>query len=108
MAQSGNQPNSIFEVTIAGQPLRLKSTLDQEVVNQLVSLVNQKVQDALTRTKSGSLHTATVLAALNLAEELILLKSNALRELNQFEKKAQKVLESLESSTSSPRVGLET
>lgn len=95
-----------FEVVIAGIPLKLKSSRDPESVNKLVSLVNSKVEEALTATKSGSVQTALLLAALNLAEELLELKDNALKEINQFEKKAQRILSDLESSKI-PRVGLD-
>lgn len=105
-SSNANNNKGIHEVVIAGMPLKLRSSRDPEVVNNLVSLVNKKVQEALASTKSGSLQAASILAALNLAEELLELKSLALKELNQFEKKAQKVLSDLESSKL-PRMGVE-
>ena len=106
MASSKNLGNGIFEVVIAGMPLKLKSSRDPEVVHALITNVNKKIQEALTGTRSGSVQMATVLACLNLAEELFDLKSTAIRELDQFEKKAQRVLSELESSKL-PRMGLE-
>lgn len=101
-------PNSkgIFEVTLAGVPLKLRSGHDPEIVKKLVSFVDKKVQEALPTTRSGSIQNAALLAALNLAEELFELKAKAIRELDKFEKKAQKVLGDLE-STKPPRVGLD-
>jgi cell division protein ZapA (FtsZ GTPase activity inhibitor) len=106
VASSNSNTKGIFEVNIAGQPLKLRSSRDPEAVRSLVELVNKKIQEALQSTKSGSLQTATILAALNLAEEFLELKTIALKELSQFEKKAQKVLGDLESSKV-PRMGVE-
>lgn len=98
----------IFEVTIAGIPLKLKSGHDPETVKKLVSFVDKKIQQALPATKSGSVQNAALLAALNLAEELFELKAQALGHLDKVEKKAQKVLSELEASRSTaPRVGLD-
>src|ERR1700744_2352854 len=95
---NGPQQKGTFEVTIAGIPLRLKSVQDPEVVKKLVSFVDNKVQQALPATKSGSVQNAALLAALNLAEELFELKERALGQLEKVEKKAQVALSQLESA----------
>ena len=53
--------------------------------------VEAKIQQAMKATKSGSFQSAAVLAALNIAEELILLKRKALAELDRVEEKALKI-----------------
>jgi cell division protein ZapA len=88
----------IFEVTLAGLSLKLKTSHDADTVHQLVSYVDQKVSEALKLTKSGSRENAALLASLNIAEELIILKSRATAEIEKIESKAQKVLADLESS----------
>ncbi len=82
---------------MAGLPLKLKTAHDQETVNQLVQFVDKKIQEAAGATKSG-FQTATVLACLNLAEELILLKRKALSEIDRLETKTRRVITELESS----------
>ena len=64
----------------------------------LTEFVNRKVEDALKITKNGSFQNAAVLAALNIAEELILLKRKALKEIESLEDKAQKLSMELEGS----------
>ncbi|MEQ1877123.1 MAG: cell division protein ZapA [Bdellovibrionia bacterium] len=91
----------IYEVQLAGLSLKLKTSHDAETVNNLVSFVNQKVNEALKLTKSGSIQNAALLASLNIAEELIILKQKALSELDRIEAKAQRVLTDLESSRQS-------
>ena len=89
-----------YEFSIAGLPYKLRSSHDEETVNQLVQIVDQKIQQAMVATKSGSFQSAAVLAALNIAEELILLKKRAHREIERIEDRAMKLSQDLESSKS--------
>ncbi len=107
-ANQGNQSTTgVYEVTIAGIPLKLKSGQDPEMVKKLISFVDKMIQEALPATKSGSVQNAALLAALNLAEELFELKAEALNQLDKFEKKAQRALNELEPSAKPPRTGLD-
>ncbi len=87
-----------YEFQIAGLPYKLKSSHDEKTVQELVDFVDQKVKQALAVTKSGSFQSAAVLAALNIAEELILLKRRAHRELDLLEEKTLKLADSIENS----------
>ena len=87
-----------FEFQIAGLPYKLKSQHDDETVNELVQFVDQKMNQAMAATKSGSFQSAAVLAALNIAEELILLKRRAHRELDKLEERTLKLAQELENS----------
>ena len=94
----------LFEVVVAGVPLRLKSSHDEETVNELISLVDRKVREALPLTKTGSIQNASILAALHLAEEYLILKRTAKAELDNLERKAEKIISELESSRSTPKL----
>ncbi len=94
-----------YEFQVAGMPYRLKSQHDEATVQELVRFVDQKVNQAMAATKSGSFQSAAVLAALNIAEELILLKRRANRELDLLEEKTLKLAQDLEQSKSN-RQGL--
>lgn len=96
MSQGQAGKTAVYEVVIAGVPLKLRSGHDPKVVKELVSLVDSKVQQALPATKSGSVQNAALLAALNLAEELNELKNKARSQLDKVERKAQKTLTDLE------------
>ena len=92
-----------YDLTIAGLPFRLKSSHNLEIVQRLVTLVEEKMQEALQNSaKSGSLQNAAVLAALNLAEELVLLKQRALQEIHRIEEGAHKIARELENSKLGP------
>lgn len=90
--------STLYEVEIAGIPLRLKSSHDEQTVNELVQLVDRKVREALPLTKTGSIQNAAILASLHLAEEYLLLKRKARVELDSLEAKTLKVISELESS----------
>jgi cell division protein ZapA len=87
-----------LDVEIAGMTLRLKSSHDEATVHDLVRYVDHRIHEALPLTKNASLQTAALLACLNIAEELILLKRKANAELNRVETKAQRILHHLENS----------
>jgi len=87
-----------FDLNFAGLPFKLRSSHDAAMVQELAEFVDQKLQQALAATKSGSYQSAAVLAALNIAEELILLKRKALVELERVEAQAQRLSRALENS----------
>ncbi len=88
----------VYDFKIAGLPYRLRSSQDDATVNDLVQYVDQKIQQAMKATRSGSVQSAAVLAALNIAEELIVLKRRALREIEHIEDKALKLAQDIEQS----------
>ena len=90
--------NKAYELKIAGLPFKLRSSHDEETVKELVEFVDQRIQQALQVTKSGSFQSAAVLAALNIAEELILLKRKAHRELDALEKSALRISQNIDRS----------
>lgn len=90
--------NTTFEVQLAGIAMRLKTSHDAATVENLVSLVNEKVDQILTDCPSISFQKALLLAALHMAEDMVTTKKQALLELDQLESKAKGILSELESS----------
>lgn len=101
--QSSAEPKALveagtsLEVSIAGVPLRLKSTHDRKTVDQLVQFVDRKVSECLPLTKSGSVQNAAILAALNMAEELFMIRTEADRFANRLEDRTRRALDALNS-----------
>ena len=87
-----------YELSFGGLPFKLRSSHGEETVKELAEFVDSKLQQALLATKSGSFQSAAVLAALNIAEELILLKRQVVQELDRIEERALKISQELESS----------
>ncbi len=99
MSESLKNPlKKTFNFKIAGVPYKLKTSHEEQTVNELVDFVNHKVTEALAVTKNSSFQNAAVLAALNIAEEMILLKQRAQAELDKLEAKALKLSQDLENS----------
>lgn len=92
------QEKKTYDFLIAGVPYKLRTSHDDAIVQELVEFVNNKMNLALAATKNGSFQNAAVLTALNLAEELILLKKKAHRELEKVEDKILKLSVELENS----------
>ena len=82
-----NEKKQTFDFKIAGVPYKIKTSHETEMVQELIQFVGVKVDEALKKTKNGSFQNAAVLAALNIAEELILLKRRARSELEKLEEK---------------------
>lgn len=87
-----------FDFKIAGVSYKIKTSHDEKTVYELVEFVNKKVTEAMSATKNSSFQNAAVLAALNIAEEMILLKKRARAELDKLEAKALKMAHELENS----------
>ncbi len=87
-----------YELSFGGLPFKLRSSHDEATVKELSDFVDVKLQQALQATKSGSFQSAAVLTALNIAEELILLKRRALAELDRIEERTLKISQELENS----------
>jgi len=102
MAESQNANlKKLFHFKIAGVSYKIKTSHDENTVHELVDYVNAKVTEALSVTKNSSFQNAAVLAALNIAEEMILLKRRAHAELDKLEAKALKLSQDLENSKAS-------
>lgn len=71
-----------YEVEIAGVPLRLKSSHDQQTVDEILQLVESQMDEKLAKT---SLRNSALLACLRLAEELYLLRQKTKSELDNLE-----------------------
>ncbi len=93
-----------FDFKIAGVPYKIRTSHDPEVVQELIQFVGRKVDDALKNTKNGSFQNAVVLAALNIAEELILLKRRARSELEKLEEKTLRLSLEIDNSKTKKEV----
>jgi cell division protein ZapA len=98
MADSQNSVKKTFDFKIAGVPYKLKTSHEEQTVNELVEFVNGKITEAIAVTKNSSFQNAAVLAAFNIAEEMILLKQRAQAELDKLEARALRLSEVIENS----------
>lgn len=93
-----------FSFSIGGVPYKIKTSHDDALVQELVDFVTDRMNQAMAVTKNGSFQNAAVLTALNIAEELILLKRRAHRELEKLEEKTLKLALEMENSKINDKV----
>ncbi len=87
---------NVYEVQVAGVPLKLRSSHDQTLVNELIGFVDQKIKEVIDSSPSISYQNALLLAALNIAEDHVLLKRQARLELTDLESRTERILEQIE------------
>lgn len=90
------QTKKTVDFKIAGVSYKIKSSHDEQTLKDLVQYVDQKVTEAMQATKNSSFQNAAVLASLNIAEEMILLKRRAHAELAELEQKALRLSQEIE------------
>jgi cell division protein ZapA len=90
---------ALYEVQVAGLNMKLRSSHDEKTVLNLVQLINSKVDEAMKANGTVTFQNALVLAALNIAEELLLLKTTAATELDRIESRTRLILEQIEDVT---------
>ena len=102
-----HEEKRLYEIKMADLKLRLLSSHDEKMVNELVSLVNGRVNKIMDQRKGTSFQSALFLVSLNLTEELFFLKKRALNLLKRVEDKTHNILSHLESSSAIEASGLE-
>jgi cell division protein ZapA len=95
----GETAKNVYEVHVAGLPLKLRSSHDAQTVSELVKIVDQKVKEAMSANATVSFQNALVLAALNVSEELLLLKQTLAGELSRVEDRTRQILDRIEEAT---------
>ncbi len=96
----------LYNVNIAGLPLKLRSSHDSETVAALTKLVDDKIEEAQSLGNRVSFQNALLLASLHIAEELLTLKNSVNEDLNFLKSKSKAILSELESSPLT-KIGLE-
>lgn len=84
-----------YQVSIAGVPLRLKSSHSNETVEHILKLVESKLDKKVCQT---SVQNAAILACLRLAEEIHFLKKQTHDELNKLESLTQSYITEIQDS----------
>jgi cell division protein ZapA len=78
----------VISVEIHGQRYPIRSSLDQDYVLRLAAYVDQKIGAAAESTPSGDSLRLTVLAALNIADELFRIREATRARDNQIAERA--------------------
>lgn len=89
---------AVHKVQIAGIKLALRSNLSAAAVSEIVQFIDRNIDETLKNTQSKSVQSAAILVALNLAEELIHLKNQAIDQIKGLENSVNSLTFELEHS----------
>lgn len=84
---------NIFKVKIFGKEYPLTGDLDPELVQEVVEMVNHKMENISRELPLGSFQKVAVLCCLNLAHELVSLKKQKDQPDPEIEKRIQSLIE---------------
>jgi cell division protein ZapA len=90
------KPKHIYDVEVSGVRLKIRSSHNAETVAELVQYVDQKISDVIATQNAVSFQNSLLLAALNIAEELLLMKKAAHHELEKIEERTKNIIEKIE------------
>jgi len=91
---SGDRLTS-HEVNVAGVSMRLKTSHDESVLEEILDLVHKRIDPEVAKI---SPQKSLVLACLRLAEDLYVFRQNTSQELNHIESLANRILSDLQIS----------
>ncbi|OGQ36296.1 MAG: hypothetical protein A3F16_05995 [Deltaproteobacteria bacterium RIFCSPHIGHO2_12_FULL_43_9] len=86
------------EIEILNQKYRIKSDTDAEWVKEVAAFVNKKIQDVITSKATVNQEKAAVLAALNIAGELLKLKEETTLYKKHVSKRSQDLMKLLDAN----------
>lgn len=95
VSTSTSEKLTSHEIDIAGVSMRLKTSHDHQVLDEILDMVNKRVDDEVAKI---SPQKALVLACLRLAEDLYVFKQSTSQELNHIENLANRILSDLQVS----------
>ncbi len=84
-----------YHVSVAGVPLKLKSSHSNETVEHILKIVESKLDKKVSQT---SVQNAAILACLRLAEELYFLKKQTQDDLSRLETLTESFISELHDS----------
>lgn len=84
------------KVRIAGQDLAIRTTAGPRYVEELANLVNSRVDDAKRSGRVINTQSLALLAALNIADELLQLRAEQRDLKRQVKDKSERILRTLE------------
>jgi cell division protein ZapA len=81
-----------FEVKILGQRYKVRSDEGEEYIQRLADYVNEQLAEAQKGSRSVATHTVAVLAALNIADNLLKLQQQDRRLKKEVKERIRRIL----------------
>jgi cell division protein ZapA len=84
------------KISIGGEDYFVRGDVDGQTIQEIAEFVNRKIREVAEKTPHQSSSRVTALAALNIAEELFQEKKARDRQLQEYESRANRLLEWLD------------
>ena len=84
------------KISIGGEDYFVRGDVDSQTIQEIADFVNHKLHEVAEKTPHQSNNRVTILAALNIAEELFKEKQARKNELQEYETRANRLLEWLD------------
>ncbi len=91
-SRSWQEGMKTYEVKILGQRYKIRSDEDEEYIHRLADFVNEQLLEVQRSSRSVATHNVAILAALNIADELIKRKSRDQRLKEEVLQKIRRIL----------------
>lgn len=90
--------SNTFDITVLGQKLKIATDSDAEHINMVVGFVEKKYDEAKNSIKGINTQSLLIMTLLNIADELIKLRKNKAKEIDNVISKMRRILEVVESN----------
>ncbi len=84
------------KISIGGEDYFVRGDVDSQTIQQIAEFVNRKIREVAEKTPHQPSNRVSILAALNIAEELFQEKKAREKQLQEYEKRANHLLEWLD------------
>jgi cell division protein ZapA len=85
----------VIEIKVFGQTFSVKTDAEEEYIQKVAQYVNEKTEEILRKTKSVSTLNVAILAALNIADDLLKEKEQRKAFLREVEVKSKDLVEKI-------------
>lgn len=87
------------EIRVLGQKFMVRSDSGDDYVGEVVSFVDQKMNDVMKSSKSVASLNVAILAAMNIADEFLKYKNQKEKKLNEAREKIKGLIELIDLQT---------
>jgi cell division protein ZapA len=84
------------KISIGGEDYFVRGDVDSQTIQQIAEFVNRKIREVAEKTPHQPNNRVSILAALNIAEELFQEKKAREKQLQEYENRANRLLEWLD------------
>ena len=96
MVQDGMKKENLVEIRVFGQTFTVKTDSEEAHIQEVAQYVNDKIDEILKRTRTVSSLNVAILAALNIADDLLKEKERRMALLKEVGMKSRDLVEKID------------